>query len=84
MTFSTPGRDEMERKHACVKGGDEGPFGTAKSVGELLEKRRQVSEGRSVRGGSGEVNKDGEEEGKKKKKKKGEGESGGLCKCCVM
>lgn len=85
MTFSTPGRDEMERKRACVKGGDEGPFGAAKSMRELAKKRRQVSEGKIVQERVGEVGQDGEKKKKKEKgKKDAEDKSGGLCKCCVM
>ncbi|KAF2249072.1 hypothetical protein BU26DRAFT_564754 [Trematosphaeria pertusa] len=48
-TFSTPGRDELERKkvesHMGPFARDEGPFGTAKSVKDLEERRRRVSEG---------------------------------------
>lgn len=74
-TFSTPGRDEMERKKAHVKGGDEGPFGSATGMQELVTRRRQVSERRSVSQRVEEVDKKG---------KKKDGEGGGLCKCCVM
>ncbi|KAF3044214.1 hypothetical protein E8E11_008659 [Didymella keratinophila] len=42
--FSTPGRDEMERKKPIVEE-DEGPFANAKSVGDLKQTRRRVSEG---------------------------------------
>lgn len=40
--FSTPGRDEMERKKPIVEE-DEGPFGRVKSVKELEADRRKVS-----------------------------------------
>jgi hypothetical protein len=40
--FSTPGRDEMERKKALVEV-DEGPFARAKSMVDLREERRRVS-----------------------------------------
>ena len=79
-TFSTPGRDEMERKKGHLYAMDEGPFGAAKGMQELAEKRRQVSEGKSV---SQRFEEAGERE-KKKKKKKGEGEGGGLCRCVMM
>jgi hypothetical protein len=42
--FSTPGRDEMERKKPIVEE-DEGPFASAKSVQDLEQRRRRVSEG---------------------------------------
>ncbi|OAK99582.1 hypothetical protein IQ06DRAFT_378395 [Phaeosphaeriaceae sp. SRC1lsM3a] len=42
--FSTPGRDELERKKALVEA-DEGPFGQATSVADLAEERRRVSGG---------------------------------------
>lgn len=42
--FSTPGRDEMERKKALVEV-DEGPFARAKSMVDLREERRRVSGG---------------------------------------
>ncbi|OAG11952.1 uncharacterized protein CC84DRAFT_1254315 [Paraphaeosphaeria sporulosa] len=42
-TFSTPGRDEMERKRGIA---DEGPFKGAMGVQELAERRRMVSEGK--------------------------------------
>jgi hypothetical protein len=42
--FSTPGRDELERKKAKVEP-DEGPFGRAVSVSDLNERRRVVSGG---------------------------------------
>jgi hypothetical protein len=42
--FSTPGRDEMERKKPIVEE-DEGPFAGAKSVKELEVDRRVVSGG---------------------------------------
>ncbi|KAL1600505.1 hypothetical protein SLS60_006891 [Paraconiothyrium brasiliense] len=72
VTFSTPGRDEMERKRGHA---DEGPFGTATGVQELVERRKQISEGKSVSQRFEQVGK----KGKKEKK-----ESGGLCKCVVM
>ncbi|KAJ4986195.1 hypothetical protein SVAN01_08348 [Stagonosporopsis vannaccii] len=53
--FSTPGRDEMERKKPIVEE-DEGPFAKAKNVQDLERKRRTVSEG----------TRDGAEEDKKK------------------
>lgn len=42
--FSTPGRDEMERKKPIVEE-DEGPFAEAKSIQDLEQSRRKVSEG---------------------------------------
>lgn len=42
--FSTPGRDEMERKKPIVEE-DEGPFANAKSVQDLEQTRRRVNEG---------------------------------------
>ncbi|KAJ4374632.1 hypothetical protein N0V86_007505 [Didymella sp. IMI 355093] len=42
--FSTPGRDEMERKKPIIEE-DEGPFASAKSVQDLEQRRRRVSEG---------------------------------------
>ncbi|KAF2621257.1 hypothetical protein BU25DRAFT_463860 [Macroventuria anomochaeta] len=42
--FSTPGRDEMERKKPIVEE-DEGPFATATSMQDLEQRRRRVSEG---------------------------------------
>lgn len=42
--FSTPGRDEMERKKPIVEE-DEGPFANARSVQDLEQTRRRVSEG---------------------------------------
>ncbi|KAH7082188.1 hypothetical protein FB567DRAFT_551170 [Paraphoma chrysanthemicola] len=47
--FSTPGRDEMERKKALVER-DEGPFARVQSVMDLDEERRRISSG----GGGGE------------------------------
>ncbi|KAI5368969.1 hypothetical protein J4E82_010211 [Alternaria postmessia] len=44
--FSTPGRDEMERKKALVED-DEGPFAKAMSMADLDERRRVVSEQRA-------------------------------------
>lgn len=41
--FSTPGRDEMERKKPIVEE-DEGPFAKATSMQDLEERRRKVSE----------------------------------------
>lgn len=46
--FSTPGRDELERKKALVEV-DEGPFGLVGSVADLREERRRVSGGREDR-----------------------------------
>ena len=43
--FSTLGRDELERKKACVEE-DEGPFGAAKSVAELDEKKQSIKSGK--------------------------------------
>ena len=65
----------MERKRAQVDAGDEGPFGAAKGMQDLAEKRRQVSEGKSVSQRFEDV-----DESNKKKKEKG----GGLCRCVVM
>jgi hypothetical protein len=42
--FSTPGRDEMERKKPIIEE-DDGPFAKVKSVKELNVDRRKVSEG---------------------------------------
>ncbi|KAF1829011.1 hypothetical protein BDW02DRAFT_574364 [Decorospora gaudefroyi] len=42
--FSTPGRDELERKKALVEA-DQGPFGRAVSVADLNAKRRVISGG---------------------------------------
>jgi hypothetical protein len=42
--FSTPGRDELERKKALVED-DEGPFARVRSVGDLEGERRRVSSG---------------------------------------
>jgi len=53
--FSTPGRDEMERKKPIVEE-DEGPFASAKSVQDLEQTRRRVSEGTG----------DGEEKGERR------------------
>ncbi|KAL5445643.1 hypothetical protein PMIN07_005301 [Paraphaeosphaeria minitans] len=71
-TFSTPGRDEMERKRGIV---EEGPFMNAMGVKELEERRRMVSEGK---GGVIRVEEGG------KKKRKAEDEKGGMCRCVVM
>lgn len=54
--FSTPGRDELERKKAMVEP-DEGPFGRAVSVQDLAQRRRIII---------GEVG-DDEQRGKAKK-----------------
>jgi hypothetical protein len=43
--FSTPGRDELERKKAMIED-DEGPFARAKSMIDLKEERRKVSTGK--------------------------------------
>lgn len=50
--FSTPGRDEMERKKPIVEE-DEGPFASAKCVQDLEQTRRKVSEG--TRDGEGKA-----------------------------
>ncbi|KAF3040706.1 hypothetical protein E8E12_006327 [Didymella heteroderae] len=42
--FSTPGRDEMERKKPIVEE-DEGPFANAKSVQDLEQRRRRCLQG---------------------------------------
>jgi hypothetical protein len=42
--FSTPGRDEMERKKPIVEE-DEGPFAKATSMQDLEQRRKRVSEG---------------------------------------
>lgn len=42
--FSTPGRDEMERKKPIVEE-DEGPFAKVTSMRDLEQSRRRVSEG---------------------------------------
>ncbi|KAF1935694.1 hypothetical protein EJ02DRAFT_439060 [Clathrospora elynae] len=49
--FSTPGRDELERKMTVVKA-DEGPFARAVSVADLNDRRRAVSG--KMEGGDGE------------------------------
>ncbi|CBX91663.1 hypothetical protein IAQ61_010962 [Plenodomus lingam] len=72
--FSTPGRDEMERKKALVEI-DEGPFAKAVSMQDLAMRRRQVS------GMSGDGVESGERGGKKKMWKKGCGMSD---RCCIM
>lgn len=45
--FSTPGRDEMERKRGKVPtfAGDDGPFGKANGMKDLEDRRRRVSDG---------------------------------------
>ncbi|KAI8936614.1 hypothetical protein NX059_007013 [Plenodomus lindquistii] len=68
--FSTPGRDEMERKKALVEI-DEGPFAKAVNVQDLDVRRRQVS-------GKSDESKDRE---KKRVWRQGCGMSG---RCCVM
>lgn len=55
-TFSTPGRDEMERKRGIA---DEGPFKGAMGLKELEETRRMVSGGGR---GEGDVNREKEKE----------------------
>lgn len=45
--FSTPGRDEMERKKPIVEE-DEGPFARATNVQDLEQSRRRVSEGTKI------------------------------------
>jgi hypothetical protein len=52
--FSTPGRDELERKKALVEE-DEGPFGRVKSMVDLEGERRRV---RSGKVGEGELKKE--------------------------
>ncbi|KAH8708563.1 hypothetical protein GQ44DRAFT_777080 [Phaeosphaeriaceae sp. PMI808] len=42
--FSTPGRDELERKKALVEA-DEGPFARAISMMDLRDERRWISDG---------------------------------------
>jgi hypothetical protein len=54
--FSTPGRDELERKKALVEQ-DEGPFAKAVSMNDLTERRRVASGGPL-----------GDDEGKKEQK----------------
>ncbi|KAF2676101.1 hypothetical protein K458DRAFT_469585 [Lentithecium fluviatile CBS 122367] len=46
-TFSTPGRDEMERKKSALDefAGDDGPFGRAKDLKGLEERRRKIEDG---------------------------------------
>jgi hypothetical protein len=70
-TFSTPGRDEMERKRGHA---DEGPFANAAGVQELAERRRMVS------GGNKSVSQRFEASGQKARGKEGRG----LCGCLVM
>ncbi|KAF2850167.1 hypothetical protein T440DRAFT_115861 [Plenodomus tracheiphilus IPT5] len=72
--FSTPGRDELERKKALVEI-DEGPFARAVSVQDLDARRRQVS------GKSDESEERGERGGGKRMWRKGCGMGE---KCCVM
>ncbi|KAI4954497.1 hypothetical protein J4E91_002210 [Alternaria rosae] len=63
--FSTPGRDELERKKAVVET-DDGPFAKAVSMADLDERRRVVSE----EGAQGtQTIEDLEAEGRPKKKK---------------
>jgi hypothetical protein len=50
--FSTPGRDELERKKALVEV-DEGPFARATSMMDLDEERRRVSAGGGMKGVGG-------------------------------
>ncbi|KAH3947688.1 hypothetical protein HBI56_237810 [Parastagonospora nodorum] len=53
--FSTPGRDELERKKALVES-DEGPFARAKSMGDLRVERMRVGsagDGEEREGGDG-------------------------------
>ncbi|KAH7402341.1 hypothetical protein DE146DRAFT_631571 [Phaeosphaeria sp. MPI-PUGE-AT-0046c] len=78
--FSTPGRDELERKKALVEA-DDGPFGRAISVADLAAERRRVSGGTSKR-------KDGRREGEgghgeREKKRRGCMDCGGVG-CVVM
>lgn len=78
--FSTPGRDEMERKKALVEV-DEGPFGRVASVAELNESRRVVSGGvRRERGAGGDVG----SSGSSSKGGKKDGGCGLRGRCCVM
>lgn len=83
-TFSTPGRDEMERKKGAtgiVDIGDEGPFGRATGMRELEERRRQISVGkRSSKGSNGEEKKEKEREQTAKKKY----QQRVMCRCIVM
>lgn len=51
--FSTPGRDEMERKKPIVEE-DEGPFAKATGMQDLEQRRRRVSEGTKDGGERGE------------------------------
>lgn len=67
--FSTPGRDELERKKALVEA-DEGPFARAVSMQELNHARRVIS-GEVGRGG-------GQPEGESETKERR------LCGCNVM
>ncbi|KZM25665.1 uncharacterized protein EKO05_0003240 [Ascochyta rabiei] len=53
--FSTPGRDEMERKKPIVEE-DEGPFAKATNMQDLEQRRRRVSE----------TDKEGDQDGKKR------------------
>ncbi|KAH6875664.1 hypothetical protein BKA58DRAFT_399843 [Alternaria rosae] len=63
--FSTPGRDELERKKAVVET-DDGPFAKAVSMADLDERRRVVSE-EGARGT--QTIEDLEAEGRPKRKK---------------
>ncbi|KAF1843062.1 uncharacterized protein K460DRAFT_407434 [Cucurbitaria berberidis CBS 394.84] len=65
--FSTPGRDELERKKALVEA-DEGPFARAVSVQDLQERRRMVSGGKVEGKGVGGVIEEGNGGEKSKKR----------------
>ncbi|EOA90100.1 hypothetical protein ACJQWK_07861 [Exserohilum turcicum] len=68
--FSTPGRDELERKKALVEA-DDGPFGTVASMADLEERRRGI--GSRVGFVNKELHDGGEEDGgngRRKKKKR--------------
>lgn len=70
--FSTPGRDEMERKKALVED-DEGPFAGARTVQDLNARRRQIS------GMTGDDEEGGGRGSRKRRQGCGMGE-----RCCVM
>lgn len=61
--FSTPGRDEMERKKALVEA-DEGPFARVTSMSDLDDERRRVSGMKgAIKRGKGDGNGNGKSRG---------------------
>jgi hypothetical protein len=67
--FSTPGRDELERKMALIHD-DDGPFANAVSMADLDERRRVVSEQRAGDDRRAAILEVESSQKKKKKKKK--------------